>query len=73
MILPPAAEECADEVFYGRYSLALTCGVLAGKPAMQAKLKWYDSSCLQDNPLMDAVVEQPGTPILGLDNWEHAY
>ena len=28
---------------------------------------------LQDNPLMDAVVEQPGTPILVLDNWEHAY
>lgn len=27
----------------------------------------------QDNPLMDAVVETPGTPILGLDNWEHAY
>ncbi|CAL5224260.1 g6917 [Coccomyxa viridis] len=27
----------------------------------------------QDNPLMDAVVEHPGTPILGLDNWEHAY
>ena len=26
----------------------------------------------QDNPLMD-VVEQNGTPILGLDVWEHAY
>lgn len=26
----------------------------------------------QDNPLMD-VVEQKGTPILGIDVWEHAY
>ncbi|MCH6199000.1 superoxide dismutase [Aquiflexum sp. LQ15W] len=30
------------------------------------------SSPNQDNPLMD-VTECPGTPILGLDVWEHAY
>ena len=27
----------------------------------------------QDNPLMKGLVECPGTPILGLDVWEHAY
>ena len=27
----------------------------------------------QDNPLMEGVVDQPGTPILGMDVWEHAY
>jgi len=27
----------------------------------------------QDNPLMTSLVEQSGTPILGIDVWEHAY
>ncbi len=27
----------------------------------------------QDNPIMKGVAECPGTPILGLDVWEHAY
>jgi len=27
----------------------------------------------QDNPLMKNLVEKPGTPILGIDVWEHAY
>ena len=27
----------------------------------------------QDNPLMANIVERPGTPILGMDVWEHAY
>jgi Fe-Mn family superoxide dismutase len=27
----------------------------------------------QDNPLMTGVVEQTGSPILGIDVWEHAY
>lgn len=31
------------------------------------------STANQDSPLMSGVVECPGTPILGLDVWEHAY
>ena len=31
------------------------------------------SSPNQDNPLMKGIAECPGTPILGLDVWEHAY
>ena len=27
----------------------------------------------QDNPLMKGLVKETGTPILGLDVWEHAY
>jgi superoxide dismutase, Fe-Mn family len=27
----------------------------------------------QDNPLMRGLVPQPGTPVLGIDVWEHAY
>jgi Fe-Mn family superoxide dismutase len=37
----------------------------------QGKL-FVSSTPNQDNPLMD-VVDQKGTPILGLDVWEHAY
>jgi superoxide dismutase, Fe-Mn family len=31
------------------------------------------STANQDNPLMDAVSDVRGTPILGIDVWEHAY
>ena len=31
------------------------------------------SSANQDNPLMASCVERSGTPILGMDVWEHAY
>lgn len=31
------------------------------------------STANQDSPLMKGIVECPGTPILGLDVWEHAY
>ena len=27
----------------------------------------------QENPLMNKVISEPGTPILGIDVWEHAY
>ena len=27
----------------------------------------------QDNPMMKGIVDAPGTPILGIDVWEHAY
>jgi Fe-Mn family superoxide dismutase len=37
-----------------------------------AKLK-VCSTANQDNPLMDVVTDCNGTPILGLDVWEHAY
>lgn len=33
---------------------------------------FVSSTANQDNPLMD-IVEEKGTPILGLDVWEHAY
>lgn len=37
------------------------------------KKLFVSSTPNQDNPLMSQVVAQVGTPILGLDVWEHAY
>jgi Fe-Mn family superoxide dismutase len=37
------------------------------------KKLFVSSTPNQDNPLMPLVVKQTGTPILGLDVWEHAY
>ncbi|MFN0032731.1 MAG: superoxide dismutase, partial [Flavobacteriales bacterium] len=37
------------------------------------KKLFISSTPNQDNPLMKYVVEKPGTPILGIDVWEHAY
>ena len=34
---------------------------------------FVSSTANQDNPLMGNIVEQAGTPILGIDVWEHAY
>lgn len=34
---------------------------------------FVSSTANQENPLMAGVVLQPGTPVLGLDVWEHAY
>jgi superoxide dismutase, Fe-Mn family len=34
---------------------------------------FISSTANQENPLMEGHVERPGTPILGLDVWEHAY
>jgi Fe-Mn family superoxide dismutase len=42
--------------------------------SVDAKNKLFISSTPnQDNPLMKNLVEQKGTPILGIDVWEHAY
>ena len=38
----------------------------------QGKL-FITSTPNQDNPLMTKIIDKPGTPILGLDVWEHAY
>lgn len=37
------------------------------------KKLFISSTPNQDNPLMKNLVEKPGTPILGIDVWEHAY
>lgn len=34
---------------------------------------FISSTANQDNPLMTKIVEKAGTPILGIDVWEHAY
>lgn len=34
---------------------------------------FISSTANQENPLMAGHVADPGTPILGLDVWEHAY
>lgn len=34
---------------------------------------FVSSTANQENPLMEGVVAKSGTPILGLDVWEHAY
>ena len=37
------------------------------------RILFVSSTPNQDNPLMTNLVEQNGTPILGIDVWEHAY
>ncbi|KAJ8905215.1 hypothetical protein NDN08_001724 [Rhodosorus marinus] len=37
------------------------------------KSLYITSTPNQDNPLMTGIADKPGTPILGLDVWEHAY
>ena len=37
------------------------------------KKLFVSSTPNQDNPLMSSLVERSGTPILGIDVWEHAY
>jgi len=37
------------------------------------KKLFVSSTSNQDSPLMSKIAEQPGTPILGIDVWEHAY
>lgn len=37
------------------------------------KKLFISSTANQDNPLMKNIIDEPGTPILGIDVWEHAY
>lgn len=37
------------------------------------KKLFISSTANQDNPLMTNIVEETGTPIMGIDVWEHAY
>ena len=63
-----AMKEQANKAGAGRFGSGWAWVIIGADGALAVT-----STPNQDNPLMTGVAEQTGTPILGVDVWEHAY
>ncbi len=82
LVTPTGALADAIAKTFGSYAAFQTAFSEAAKTRFASGWAWLlvkkdgslavSSTANQDNPLMDTA-EVPGTPILGLDVWEHAY